>query len=69
MPLIMIECPETKKPVPIGVSTDPSTFAAAELGNNYVRCFRCRQLHFWTKEDAWLKGLRGGEGEPGQAAT
>ena len=56
MPMLMIRCPKTGKPVPTGISMDKRALEDPKNvpRDNQAGCPHCGQLHSWNKEDAWL---------------
>jgi hypothetical protein len=54
MGTVMIECPETKKPLSTGISMNQGVFAASTLTNNSVQS-HCGKMHKWDKKDAWVQ--------------
>jgi hypothetical protein len=54
---VMISCPKTGDPVPTGVVMNRSAFEVMTLTDNPLPdpCPRCGQMHYWSKEDAWVE--------------
>ena len=59
MPEIMITCPSTGKPIPVGIALPKQSFDASTFLNATVSCPHCGQTHTWNKEDAYVEGERG----------
>jgi endogenous inhibitor of DNA gyrase (YacG/DUF329 family) len=55
MTTVMILCPTTGKPVPVGEQT-PKFWRANPAAFGIVHCPLCGALHEWQKKDAWLEG-------------
>jgi endogenous inhibitor of DNA gyrase (YacG/DUF329 family) len=54
--MVMINCPETGKPVATGISMERASFAPSILNNQVLHnCPVCGRDHFWSKEDAFLE--------------
>lgn len=51
---MMIRCPSTRRSIPTGLTTDPTTWSV--VGLNKVSCPECKQVHMWTQSDAYLEG-------------
>lgn len=52
MPMLMIKCPSTGKPVPTGIVWDLATIDSLKLETNaQVTCPHCKQEHSWNKAD------------------
>ena len=52
---VMIDCSVTGRAVPTGLAADPATWVARPIGLNRVSCPECKQVHVWSKADAWLE--------------
>jgi endogenous inhibitor of DNA gyrase (YacG/DUF329 family) len=61
MPQVLINCPETGRPVYTGMSYDWFSFDAAVLVEPSFKCPQCGHTHSWKKTDAYLRA-DGGEG-------
>jgi hypothetical protein len=60
MALIVIECPNSGEDVPTSMATDRAAWDRLPpfwVGEPF-RCPRCRKVHRWKKEDAWLEDLQ-----------
>ncbi len=57
MARIMINCPQTNKPVPTGLSMNKASFEEPTnmMEGNSLRCPECRAMHTWGKKDAFLE--------------
>lgn len=58
MPALLIDCPETGKPVHTGINLPESAFESSTLQNNTTDCPHpdCPEdTHAWDKEDAYLE--------------
>ena len=53
---VLIRCPDTGEAVETVFRLRPSAFEGLK-GQYSFRCPRCRNVHAWTKEDAWLEAL------------
>jgi hypothetical protein len=51
---VLIRCPITKKHLSTGIALKAEVFAQTDFKNQSVYCPHCRQLHPWTKRDAFL---------------
>lgn len=60
MAQVLIDCPETGKPVATGWDLDWSGLEAAEIESQTLDCPICGKTHRWTKEDAYLRADGGG---------
>lgn len=60
MSQVLIECPETKRPVATGWDLDWAGLEAASLGEQTLVCPECGKEHRWTKNEAWLRADGGG---------
>ncbi len=58
---VMIRCPQTKKAVDTGWTTDRESWRRIDLNENPARrevsCPYCQGYHRWNKEDAFLKAV------------
>ena len=61
MPRVLIQCPETGRPVYTGMNFDWLTFDSLQLGEKSIDCPECGKRHVWTRQDAILQA-DGGEG-------
>jgi endogenous inhibitor of DNA gyrase (YacG/DUF329 family) len=53
---VMINCPETGKPLSTGMSMDEQSFRSTQLSTNTTGpCPHCGKHHTWNKKDAYLK--------------
>jgi len=56
MAVVMINCPDTGKPLSTGLSMDRQGFRTSQLSSNTVGpCSHCGKSHTWNKKDAYLK--------------
>jgi predicted RNA-binding Zn-ribbon protein involved in translation (DUF1610 family) len=55
MARVMIACPDTKRPIYTGVSSDEVTFETSQLAGQSISCPQCGQVHIWNKQDAYLE--------------
>ena len=54
--MVMVNCPETGKPVATGISMERASFEPSILNNKVLyNCPVCGRDHFWSKEDAFLE--------------
>ena len=53
---VMIRCPVTGRGVPTGLTADPAKWDLRPIGLNRVACPECKQMHAWSKKDAYLEG-------------
>lgn len=60
MPMLMIRCPNTGKPLPTGIAMPKRALASASLIDKFLTCPHCGKVHIWDKEDAFFE-----EEEPG----
>lgn len=61
MAQLLIDCPETGRPVATGWDLDWSGFEAAEIEPQTLDCPACGQPHRWTKEEAYLRADGAGD--------
>jgi hypothetical protein len=54
MSTIMLVCPETGRPFPVGIETDAASFRALPNVKAKAHCPHCGKDHAWSKRDAWL---------------
>jgi hypothetical protein len=54
MPMVLITCPKTRRPVWTGLELDTLSFIWASLREQRFRCPACGKTHLWNKEDAYL---------------
>ena len=54
---IVIRCPQTKRPVPTGLTTDMVVLETLPNVRVPLRCRACRQIHGWTPDDAWAADI------------
>jgi hypothetical protein len=55
MPMIMITCPVTKKPVPTGMNWPEEFFKTANIRDSTMKCPACGHVHHWSKKDAFMQ--------------
>lgn len=60
MSRLLINCPETGKPVYTGLNMEWYALEALELGEQELDCPECGRRHCWTKHDATLQADGGG---------
>lgn len=52
MPMLMIKCPKTGKPVPTGINMPQESLDSSTLESNTIgRCPACGESHTWGKRD------------------
>ncbi len=56
---VMIRCPLTGRAIATGLTADPRTWKNCPIGMNRVSCPECKQIHAWSKNDAYLDGPGG----------
>lgn len=57
MPMIMIACPVSGKPVATGMAVDARSFESLTLTNTVIGpCPHCGRSHVWSKRYAYLEG-------------
>jgi len=56
---VMIRCPVTGRAIPTGLMADPATWHSRPIGLNRVSCPDCKQVHAWSKSDAYLERSAG----------
>lgn len=50
---VVIDCPDTGKPLSTGMSMPKETFESSSFDNNSVGpCPHCKKMHTWSKADA-----------------
>jgi hypothetical protein len=54
----MIKCPKTGRAVPTGVIMDKKSFELGFPSGRSVQCPICREMHVWSKWNAWIEGNR-----------
>jgi hypothetical protein len=55
---VIIQCPTTRRPIPVGLTADEATWATRPIGLNRAYCPECKATHSWTKDDAFLEPPR-----------
>lgn len=55
MPMIMITCPTTRKPVRTGLDFPEEFFRNANIRETTTKCPACGKVHVWSKKDAFLE--------------
>ena len=53
---ILIKCPDSGKPILIGLFMNKATFLNLLIDSREVRCPHCGKVHVWNKKDAHLAG-------------
>ena len=61
VPQLLIDCPETGRPVYTGLNLDWFAFESTDLAETTLQCPECGGRHVWSKADAYLRA-DGGEG-------
>ena len=54
MPLLMIKCPHTARPVCAGLEVEASELEQLADVARQVSCNACGMVHTWWKREAWL---------------
>src|SRR5262249_10857488 len=54
---IVIPCPQTKRPVPTGLTTDMLVLETLPNVRVPLACRACGQIHRWTPNDAWAADI------------
>ena len=54
---IVIRCPQTKRPVPTGLTTDMIVLETLPNVGVPLPCRACGQIHRWTPNDAWAADI------------
>jgi hypothetical protein len=54
MPLLMIKCPHTARPVSTGIEIEPSQIVLLPDVAMSASCASCGMVHTWWKREAWL---------------
>ena len=54
MARVMIDCPETHKPVYTGNNFTWMEFDSLALGEHELQCPECGHVHHWNKSEAYL---------------
>jgi hypothetical protein len=57
---VMIRCSVVGRAIPTGLAADPVTWFARPIGLNRMFCPECKQIHAWSKSDAFLESPGGG---------
>ncbi len=53
---LMIDCPNTGKPIPTKMAVySEAKLAISRFENMAIRCPECGSVHTWNKEDAYLE--------------
>ena len=60
MPRVMIECPETGRPVYTGINLNWETFESYRFDSQTLSCPECGRQHQWSRADALLDEAGGG---------
>lgn len=61
MGMLMIECPQTGRPIPTGIKIDRESFMRSSVFFSRTRCPICQTDHSWFAPEAWVQ-------EPGSLA-
>jgi hypothetical protein len=56
---VMIRCPVTGGAIRTGLTADPKSWKDRPVGLNKVSCPECKQIHAWSKTDAYLEDAGG----------
>jgi hypothetical protein len=64
MPMMMIKCPNTLRPVCTGIEADLSSFHSILNVASYTHCPLCGDDHIWWKREAWLADQPSNRPEP-----
>lgn len=56
MAQVMMICPKTSKPFPVGMNMDRGTFERSTIINNSITCPHCGEQHTYSKKDVFLQG-------------
>lgn len=51
---VMIECPQTGRPIRTGIDVDDESFRLLKLRDNVIGCPVCGEIHEYRKEEAFL---------------
>lgn len=54
MARVMIDCPETGKPVYTHLNFEETEWDAVPIGARQIECPRCGKIHQWVRADAYL---------------
>jgi endogenous inhibitor of DNA gyrase (YacG/DUF329 family) len=57
---VMIDCPETGKPVYTHLSFEWDSFETVRIGERVIKCPECGKIHSWRRRDAYLDEDGGG---------
>ncbi len=60
MARVMINCPETGRPIYTHMNFDWLEFDSVTIGTKSVECPECGKVHEWTRHDAYLDEEGGG---------
>lgn len=55
-----IDCPETGRPIYVGLNFEWLQLEAVEIGNQTIDCRQCGERHVWNKNDVNLRADGGG---------
>jgi hypothetical protein len=54
---VMIVCPVTERPVPVGLQVRPTRRYRSDLPQSgSVRCLACHRRHYWDRRETILEG-------------
>jgi len=56
---VLIFCPQTRRPVPTGLTTDMVIFKTLPPVTVPLRCPACGQVHKWKPAEAWIAETSG----------
>jgi len=59
MPLLMIKCPHTARPVSTGIEIEALQLGSLPDVPMSVSCAACGMVHTWWKREAWLADYGG----------
>jgi hypothetical protein len=54
MGIVMINCPETRRPISTGIAVDRATFHSTPVFFSRTLCPHCDKEHEWFAKNAWV---------------
>ena len=54
MPMILITCPSTNRPLAMGIVLGAAAFASTPIEGQFVHCPHCQMTHRWSTAEAYL---------------
>lgn len=62
MSTLKIRCPQTGRPIAVGIEVEPDALRHLPDVKSHVLCPECGQMHVWSKADTFLDPDDAGDG-------